>query len=138
MCHSSESAEGRTHPAPRNPGKCLASDVPASTHASISALWAGSTWRVTETVTGLPIRRSSHHHPVHQSPVVPSEMAPSCALEGPFRWGLSRRGLVAGGEGGPAGRLDRGRVDRLDDRVVRAGPAPRHHRVDGVLLALDV
>ena len=47
-----ESPLGRTQPEPRKPSNFSASDVPACTHASISLERDGSTWRVTETVTG--------------------------------------------------------------------------------------
>ena len=52
MCQSVDSSLGRTHPEPRKPSNFSASDVPACTHASISLERDGSTWRVTDTVTG--------------------------------------------------------------------------------------
>src|SRR5919107_4038373 len=52
MCHSGESSLGRTQPEPRKPSNLSASDVPACTQASISVVRDGSTWRVTDTVTG--------------------------------------------------------------------------------------
>ena len=58
MCQSAESSLGRTHPEPRKPSNFSASDVPACTHASISLDRDGSTWRVTETVTGADMSSS--------------------------------------------------------------------------------
>ena len=65
MCQSDESSLGRTHPEPRKPSNFSASDVPACTHASISWERDGSTWRVTETVTGADM-----------DPIVRREQAP--------------------------------------------------------------
>jgi len=58
MCQSEEFSLGRTHPKTRNPSNYSASDVPACTQASISLDREGSTWRVTDTVTGAVMRSS--------------------------------------------------------------------------------
>src|SRR4051812_25316669 len=61
MCQSEEASLGRTQPDPRKPSNFSASEVPAWTHASISLERDGSTWRVTDTVTGADMSLSLRH-----------------------------------------------------------------------------
>ena len=83
MCQSDESSLGRTHPEPRNPSNFSASDVPACTHASISLDRDGSTWRVTDTVTGADMRSSvgrAGASPVAEGDEIPDTLASHCLV----------------------------------------------------------